>query len=92
VRREEIMADEKTEMSERFIKLHELVDTINVNISYLKANVLDSRESRKVMQQFSELDKLIATLQTELSEVKRKYLEPEYPEQRNRRWKTAPTC
>ncbi len=86
------MVDEKTEMSERFMKLHELVDTINVSISYLKANTLDAKEPEKVMQKFSELDGLITALQTELSEVKREYLEPEYPEQRDRRWKVVPAC
>jgi len=86
------MADEKTEMSEKLMKLHELVDTINVNISYLKANMLDAKEAKKVIQRFSELDELTAALQTELSKVKEEYLKPENPEQRNRRWKVAPTC
>ncbi|MBC8235323.1 hypothetical protein H8E77_37735 [bacterium] len=86
------MADEKAEMSEKLMKLHELVDTINVNISYLKANMLDAKEAKKVIQRFSELDELTAALQTELSKVKEEYLKPENPEQRNIRWKVAPTC
>ena len=80
------MADEKTEISEGFVKLHELVDGINVNISYLKANVLDAKESKRVIRQFSELDDLIIALQSELSEIKKKYLEPEHPEQGEKRW------
>jgi hypothetical protein len=91
-RREEIMVTEKAKMPGRFMKLHELVDSINVNISYLKANVIDAKESKKVIQQFSELDNLIAALQTELAAVKEEYLEPGYPEQRQRQWKIAPTC
>ena len=74
------------------MKLHELVDSINVNISYLKAEVIDAEEPRKVIHQFGELDKLIAALQIELSEIKEEYLEPGYSEQRERQWKVAPTC
>ena len=85
------MVDEKAQISEEFMKLHELVDNINVNISYLKANVLDAKEPKRVIQRFSELDELIAALQTELSEVKKKYLEPEHSEHRRKKWKTAPT-
>jgi hypothetical protein len=54
--------------------------------------MLDGKEAKNVIQRFNELDKLITDLQTEFSSVKKKYLEPEYPEQRRQRWKTAPTC
>jgi hypothetical protein len=86
------MLNDKAKMPGRFMKLHELADSINVNISYLKANVIDAKESKKVIQQFSELDRLINALQTELSAVKEEYLEPGEAEQRHRKWKIAPTC
>ncbi|HIE29316.1 TPA: hypothetical protein EYP66_18755 [Candidatus Poribacteria bacterium] len=86
------MVNKKVNMPGRFMKLHELVDSINVNISYLKANMIDAKEAKKVIQQFSKLDELITALQTELSAVKEEYLQPEYPEQRDKQWKVAPTC
>ena len=86
------MVNERTKTPGRFMKLHELVDSINVHISYLKANMIDAKEPKRVIQQFSELDKLVAALQTELAEVKEEYLEPGYSEQRKRKWKIAPTC
>ncbi len=85
------MDTENTMLSAQFMKMHELADALCLNISHLRADVLDEKNTQAVTSKFRQLDELIAALQEELQKTQQEYRNITRPKKVDSRWKVAPT-
>ncbi len=85
------MDAEDTVLLAQFMKMHELADALSLNISHLRADVLDEKNTQAITSKFRQLDELIATLQEELQKTQQEYRNVMRPEKVDSRWKVAPT-